>query len=40
MVVASEENRDGGSSAEVYGSKKAREDGIDHGGEVVLNVDD
>lgn len=40
MAVAREENGDGGSSAEVYGSEKVREDGLDHGGEVVLNVDD
>ncbi|CAK7357160.1 unnamed protein product [Dovyalis caffra] len=40
VAVAREENGDGGSSAEVYGSEKAREDGLDHGGEVVLDIDD
>ena len=40
MAVAREDDRDGGESAEADCSGEIVEDGIGHGREVVLHVDD
>lgn len=39
MGVASEDDRDGGGAAKADGGEEIREDGVGHGGEVVLHVD-
>lgn len=38
--VAGEDDGDGGASAEADGGEEVLEDGLGHGGEVVLHVDD
>lgn len=40
VAVAREEDGDGGASAEADGGEEVGEDGVGHGGEVVLDVDD